>query len=89
MLLRRLGQGGWIDGSVLDLISRNGCDAVTNVMGNGQDTIIDGKQICREAIAQYPTFHLLDTAAAICRVRESRVFDGADLMTRRFRQAHR
>jgi hypothetical protein len=26
--------------SVLDLISRNGCDAVINVMGNGQDTII-------------------------------------------------
>ena len=61
--------------SVLDLISRNGCDAVINVMGNGQDTIIDGKQIRREAIARgIPLFTSLDTAAAICRVMESRVF---------------
>ena len=61
--------------SVLDLISRNGCDAVINVMGNGQGTIIDGKQIRREAIARgIPLFTSLDTAAAICRVMESRVF---------------
>ncbi|MSS45651.1 carbamoyl-phosphate synthase large subunit [Cutibacterium sp. WCA-380-WT-3A] len=61
--------------SVLDLISRNGCDAVINVMGNGQDTLIDGKQIRREAIARgIPLFTSLDTAAAICRVMESRVF---------------
>ena len=61
--------------SILDLISRNGCDAVINVMGNGQDTIIDGKQIRREAIARgIPLFTSLDTAAAICRVMESRVF---------------
>lgn len=61
--------------SVLDLISRNGCDAVINVMSNGQDTIIDGKQIRREAIARgIPLFTSLDTAAAICRVMESRVF---------------
>ncbi|KFC17280.1 carbamoyl-phosphate synthase large subunit [Cutibacterium acnes] len=61
--------------SVLDLISRNGCDAVINVMGNGQDTIIDGKQIRREAIARgIPLFTSLDTAAVICRVMESRVF---------------
>lgn len=61
--------------SVLDLISRNGCDAVINVMGNGQGTIIDGKQIRREAIARgIPLFTSLDTAAAICRVMESRAF---------------
>ncbi|MGK2308709.1 carbamoyl-phosphate synthase large subunit [Cutibacterium sp. V970] len=61
--------------SVLDLINRNGCDAVINVMGNGQETIIDGKQIRREAIARgIPLFTSLDTAAAICRVMESRVF---------------
>lgn len=61
--------------SVLDLISRNGCDAVINVMGNGQGTVIDGKQIRREAIARgIPLFTSLDTAAAICRVMESRAF---------------
>ena len=44
-------------------------------MGNGQDTIIDGKQIRREAIARgIPLFTSLDTAAVICRVMESRVF---------------
>ncbi|MDN6556274.1 MAG: ATP-grasp domain-containing protein, partial [Acidipropionibacterium acidipropionici] len=61
--------------SVLDLIARAGCDAVINVMSNGQDTIIDGKQIRRAAIARgIPLFTSLDTASAICRVMESRAF---------------
>ena len=61
--------------SVLDLIGRNGCDAVINVMTNGQETIIDGKQIRRAAIGRgIPLFTSLDTASAICQVMESRAF---------------
>ena len=61
--------------SVLDLINSSGCDAVINVMSRGQSTIIDGKQIRRAAISRaIPLFTSLDTARAICRVMESRVF---------------
>ncbi|MDU3821462.1 MAG: carbamoyl-phosphate synthase large subunit [Cutibacterium granulosum] len=61
--------------SVLDLINSSGCDAVINVMSKGQSTIIDGKQIRRAAISRaIPLFTSLDTARAICRVMESRVF---------------
>lgn len=68
------GQDGSTE-SVLDLINRSGCDAVINVTGKGQDTIIDGKQIRRAAIGRgIPLFTSLDTAGAICRVMESRVF---------------
>lgn len=66
--------------SVLDLISHDGCDAVINVMGHGQDTIVDGKQIRRAAIGRgIPLFTSLDTAWAICRVMESRVFSAEAL----------